>query len=231
MEKQQVIARVRESGLIAVVRAAGLDEASRIVEAFHEGGASAIEITFTVPAALALIEQLARRFEASEVLIGAGTVLDAETARAALLAGARYIVSPHFDRAVVELCHRYRALVVPGTMSVTEIVGALASGADLIKVFPGDVLGPAFLRAVRGPLPQAPLVPSGGVTQDNVGDWIDAGAVALSVGRPLMEGLAPRDHAGLVARTRAFMARIGCARDKLAAKAASVVPLAGARLD
>lgn len=229
MDQDQIVARIRENALIAVVRAEGIDDAARIVDAVHEGGAAAIEITFTVPRALDLIEQLARRFEGGDVLIGAGTVLDVQTARAALLAGARYIVSPHFDPDIVRLCHRYRTLAMPGTMSVTEIVGALASGAEMIKVFPGDVLGPAFLRAVRGPLPHAPLVPSGGVTPDNVAELIDAGAVALAVGRPLMEGLSARDHAGLVARTRAFMARIRAAREKPRAQAAAAAPPASSR--
>lgn len=212
MDKTEVVSRIRDSGLVAVVRAESADEAIAIAEACREGGAAAIEITFTVPGALGVIERLANRFSAGEILVGAGTVLDPATARAALLAGARYCVSPHLDPTIVETCHRYRAAVMPGTMSVTEIVRALELGADLIKVFPGDVLGPAFLRAVRGPLPQAPLSPSGGVTLDNVADWIGAGAVALSVGRPLMEGIARGDHAGLAKRTRLFLDRIAAAR-------------------
>lgn len=214
MDKDQITRSIRESGLIAVVRTEKSDDAVRIVEACREGGAVAIEITFTVPGALELIGGLAKRFAGSSVLIGAGTVLDAATARLALLAGAQYIVSPHFDPQIVDTCHRYRAPVVPGTMSVTEIVRALECGADMIKVFPGDVLKPIFLQAVRGPLPQAPLVPSGGVTLQNIPDWIDAGAVALSVGRPLMDGLEPRDGPGLAQRTRSFISAIRAAREK-----------------
>lgn len=217
MDKELITRSIRESGLIAVVRADNADDATRIVEACREGGALAIEITFTVPRALDLIERLVQRFAGSDVLIGAGTVLDAATARMALLAGARYVVSPHFDPEIVETCHRYRAPVVPGTMSVTEIVQALESGADMIKVFPGDVLRPVFLRAVRGPLPQAPLVPSGGVTLDNVSEWIEAGAVAVCVGRPLMDGLEAGDSRGLAARTRKFLSAIRDAREKQAA--------------
>jgi len=219
MDRQAIVARIIESGLVAVVRAENADEAARIAEACREGGAVAIEITFTVPGALKVIEALANRFSGGEILIGAGTVLDQETARAALLAGAQYIVSPHFDPTIVKLCHRYRVPAMPGTMSVTEIVHALESGADLIKVFPGDVLGPQFLRAVRGPLPHALLAPSGGVTLENVADWIDAGAAALSVGRPLMAGIAPRDSRGLAKRTREFVQRIRDARANLAASA------------
>jgi 2-dehydro-3-deoxyphosphogluconate aldolase / (4S)-4-hydroxy-2-oxoglutarate aldolase len=212
MDKTQIIERITSSGLVVVVRADSPEQALTVAEACREGGAAAVEITFTVPGALGLIERLASRFAGGEILIGAGTVLDPETARAALLAGARFIVSPHFDPAIVELCHRYRAPVMPGTMSVTEIVRALQSGADLIKVFPGDVLGPQFLRAVRGPLPHAPLSPSGGVTLENVGEWIDAGAVALSVGRPLMAGIDPGDSKALAKRTAAFLERIATAR-------------------
>jgi 2-dehydro-3-deoxyphosphogluconate aldolase / (4S)-4-hydroxy-2-oxoglutarate aldolase len=216
MDKSQIVQRITGSGLVVVVRAESAEQAIRIAEACREGGAAAIEITFTVPGALGVIERLANRFAGGEILVGAGTVLDAQTARAALLAGARYVVSPHFDPAIVALCHRYRAPVMPGTMSVTEIVRALESGADLIKVFPGDVLGPAFLRAVRGPLPHAPLSPSGGVTLENVADWIDAGAVALSVGRPLMQGIAAGDGDALAKRTAEFLGRIAAARARAA---------------
>lgn len=214
MDKQDIIKRITDSGLVAVVRAESAQQAMGIAEACAEGGAAAIEITFTVPGALGVIEALARRFSRGEILIGAGTVLDPETARAALLSGAQYVVSPHFDPEIVKLCHRYRAPVMPGTMSVTEIVRALESGADMIKVFPGDVLGPQFLRAVRGPLPHAPLAPSGGVSFENIPDWIDAGAVALSVGRPLMAGIDPNDGKALAARTRQFIERIQEARAK-----------------
>ena len=212
MDKQSIVARIVDSGLVAVVRAENAEQATAIADACAEGGAAAIEITFTVPGALGVIEALARRYAGGEILIGAGTVLDSETARAALLSGAQYVVSPHFDAEIVGLCHRYRAPVMPGTMSVTEIVRALEAGADIIKVFPGDVLGPQFLRAVRGPLPQAPLAPSGGVTYENIPDWIGAGAVALSVGRPLMAGIAPGDGKALAARTRQFIERIREAR-------------------
>lgn len=140
MDRQAIVARIIESGLVAVVRAENADEAARIAEACREGGAVAIEITFTVPGALKVIEALANRFSGGEILIGAGTVLDQETARAALLAGAQYIVSPHFDPTIVKLCHRYRVPAMPGTMSVTEIVHALESGADLIRCFPATSL-------------------------------------------------------------------------------------------
>jgi 2-dehydro-3-deoxyphosphogluconate aldolase/(4S)-4-hydroxy-2-oxoglutarate aldolase len=212
MDKQAIISRITGSGLVAVVRAQSAEQAFALADACAEGGAAAIEITFTVPGAPGVIEALARRYARGEILVGAGTVLDPETARVALLSGAQYVVSPHFDPQIVALCHRYRAPVMPGTMSVTEIVRALESGADMIKVFPGEVLGPQFLRAVRGPLPHAPLAPSGGVSYENIPDWIDAGAVALSVGRPLTAGIDPGDGKALAARTRQFIERIREAR-------------------
>ncbi|MGA2183894.1 MAG: bifunctional 2-keto-4-hydroxyglutarate aldolase/2-keto-3-deoxy-6-phosphogluconate aldolase, partial [Bryobacteraceae bacterium] len=177
----KILGRIVESGLVAVVRASSSDEAARIAEACALGGVGAIEITLTVPGALRVIEDLVARHGAESILVGAGTVLDAETARLAILAGAQFIVSPSLDAATGRLCNRYGIPWMPGAQTVREVIEAMELGADIVKVFPGEVLGPGFIRAVKGPLPQASLMPTGGVTLENAGEWIQAGAVALGV--------------------------------------------------
>ena len=185
MTKEDVLTRIRSTGVVAVVRAETGDEAARIADACLAGGLQAIEITFTVQGALNVLRDLRRRYRDDEILLGAGTVLDPETARAALLEGANYIVAPSLNLETVRLCHRYRVACMPGAMTVREVVDVMESGADVVKVFPGESLGPTFIRAVRGPLPQACLMPTGGVSLDNAADWIRAGAIAVGVGGQL----------------------------------------------
>lgn len=208
MEKYRYMQRIEEGGIIAVVRAESPQQALRIARAVHAGGIDLIEITMTVPGAPAVIGELARAFGDGEIVIGAGTVLDSETARAAILEGAQFIVSPHLDRAVIRLCNRYRMLCMPGAGSVTEVVGAMEAGADLIKVFPGNILGPGFIRAVRGPLPQALLIPTGGVSLENVGRWIESGCFAVGVGGELTAGAGEGDFARVTATARRFVEKI-----------------------
>jgi 2-dehydro-3-deoxyphosphogluconate aldolase/(4S)-4-hydroxy-2-oxoglutarate aldolase len=186
ISKVKVLGRIVESGLVAVIRASSSDEAAHIADACAAGGVGAIEITLTVPGALRAIEELAARD--SSILVGAGTVLDPETARMAILAGAQFIVSPAIDAATARLCNRYGIPWMPGAQTVGEIIEAMELGADIVKIFPGEVLGPGFIRAVKGPLPQASLMPTGGVTLENAGEWIQAGAVALGVGGGLTKG-------------------------------------------
>lgn len=212
MNRHNVIQRIEESGLIAVVRASDAEQALRIAEACRLGGAAAIEITFTVPGAAAVIERLAGAYTRGEILIGAGTVLDPATARIAILAGAQYVVSPMLNPQVVETCHRYGIASMPGAMTVREIVECMECGADAVKVFPGEVLGPAFIKAVRGPLPQAMLVPTGGVSLDNVGAWIAAGCLAVGVGGNLTAGARTGEYDAVTAMTRRFVEAIAAAR-------------------
>lgn len=212
MEKAEVILSLRQAGLIAVIRATGADQARRLCEACLEGGITAVELTFTVPGAAALLGELSRRYDGTGALVGAGSVLDPETARLALLEGAQFIVCPALHLPTLTLCHRYRAVCLPGAMSVTEVVAGLEAGADLIKVFPGEVLGPAFVRAVRGPLPQALLVPTGGVNLANVPDWIAAGAAALAVGGALTAGAETGDWARVTRQARALGDAVRAAR-------------------
>src|SRR5262249_27793158 len=161
--KWETLSKLTKAGLIAVVRATSAEEADKIARACMEGGVEAIEITFTVPGALDVIAGLTKRFSKEGLLIGAGTVLDEETARAAILAGAQFIVSPGLNARAAQLCRRYQVPYMPGAGSIEGILRALEKGADIVKVFPGEILGPTFVKAVLGPLPHAPLMPTGGV--------------------------------------------------------------------
>ncbi len=211
-QKWKIINRITESGLVVVVRADNNDTAKRIAAACLEGGAAAIEVTYTVPGATGVIEGLIKEYSGS-IIIGAGTVLDPETARIAILAGAQYIVSPYLDPETIKLCNRYQVPCMPGIMTVKEAVEAMECGADILKLFPGEVFGPRMIKAVKGPLPQANIMPTGGVSIDNVSDWIKAGAAALGVGGNLTAGAASGDYAGITRLASEFVARIREARN------------------
>jgi 2-dehydro-3-deoxyphosphogluconate aldolase/(4S)-4-hydroxy-2-oxoglutarate aldolase len=220
--KLQVLSRITESGLVAIVRTDDSATASHIVEACAQGGATAVEITFTVPAAAAVIEELARRYPADQIALGAGTVLDPETARIAILAGAQFVVSPSLSTDTARLCNRYQIPYLPGASTIREIVEAMESGADIIKIFPGETLGPAFVKAARAPLPQASLMPTGGVSIDNAGEWIAAGSVALGVGGHLTAGAKTGDFKSITHLAGRFIAAIREARGRNIARGNSV---------
>lgn len=187
MDKPQVISRIRDVGVVPVIRAESADEASRAIDAIRAGGVSVLEITMTVPRAVELIAEVARRAGA-DVVVGAGTVLDAETARACILAGARFIVSPSLNLDTIACCRRYGIAVAPGALTPTEVVTAWQAGADLVKVFPcGALGGPGYIKALKAPLPQIELCPTGGVTLENAADFIKAGASVLGVGADLVD--------------------------------------------
>jgi len=212
MMKLKVLQKIVDSGLVAVVRAESSEQAVRITEACAEGGVAAIEITFTVPSAVNVISDLAQRFTADEILIGAGTVLDSETARVATLSGAQFVVSPSLNPETARLCNRYQVPYIPGAGTLKEVIEGMECGADIVKVFPGETLGPAFVKAVRGPLPRAPLMPTGGVSLENVGEWIQAGCVAVGVGGSLTAGAKMSDFQSISEMSRQFVARIRQAR-------------------
>ena len=212
MMKLKVLGKIVDSGLVAVVRGESSEQAARIVDACAQGGVAAVEITFTVPGAANVIADLSRRFSAGEILVGAGTVLDPETARAAILSGAQFVVSPCLNLETARLCNRYQVPYMPGAGSVKEVVEAMECGADLVKVFPGETLGPAFVKAVRGPLPHASLMPTGGVALENVAEWIQAGCVAVGVGGNLTAGAKKGDFQSITELARQFIARIRQAR-------------------
>ena len=214
MDKEHVLARIRDVGVVAVVRAESSDQAQRITEACLAGGVTAIEVTFTVPHAHRVIADLRRRFSDNEIVLGAGTVLDPETARIAILEGATYVVAPTLNLETVRLCHRYRIACMPGVQTITEVITALESGVDIIKVFPGELAGPAFLKSVHGPLPQACLMPTGGVSVENVAEWIDAGAVAVGAGSQLTAGAKTGDYDKVTWMARQFVEAVKAARTK-----------------
>ena len=189
MKRLEMIRKISEAGLVAVIRATSKEEGIKIVDAVKKGGIRAIEITMTVPGAVEIIKELSEIYKDDEdMLIGAGTVLDPETARACILAGAKYIVSPSLNVETVKLCNRYRIAVMPGIMTVKEAIEALELGVEIIKVFPGNAFGPSIISSFKGPLPQGNFMPTGGVSLDNVKDWIKAGAVAVGTGGDLTSG-------------------------------------------
>jgi 2-dehydro-3-deoxyphosphogluconate aldolase/(4S)-4-hydroxy-2-oxoglutarate aldolase len=212
-KKWDIIKKITDSGLVVVVRASNSDEAKKITDACLKGGAAAIEITYTVPGATKLIEDLAKEY-AGQIIIGAGTVLDSETARIAILSGAQYVVSPFLSRDTLKLCNRYQVPCMPGVMTIEGVVEAMELGADILKVFPGEAFGPGIIKAIKGPLPQASLMPTGGVSIDNVGEWIKAGAVAVGVGGSLTSGAKTGDFASIARLASEFVARIREARQK-----------------
>ncbi len=205
MKKYEVLKKIADKGIVAVIRAESPDKAVRITEACLEGGVNSIEITFTVPSAHRLIEEMAKRFQGEDVLLGAGTVLDAETARIAILNGANYIVSPALDLDTVKLCNRYQVPCMPGAMTVREVIMAMEAGADIVKVFPGNAFGPQIIKAIKGPLPQASLMPTGGVDLSNAAEWLKAGSIALGAGGALTAGAKTGDYKKVTRTAKEFV--------------------------
>jgi 2-dehydro-3-deoxyphosphogluconate aldolase / (4S)-4-hydroxy-2-oxoglutarate aldolase len=186
MTKDDLVREIEASGVIAIVRFDRSEDLVQVARAVRAGGVRAIEFTMTTPNALDIIEQAAREF-GQDVLLGAGTVLDPETARAAILAGAQFIVAPTLNPQVIETCRRYSKAVIPGAFTPTEILTAWECGADFVKVFPAEFGGPEYLKAVLAPLPQVKLIPVGGVSLENTGAFIKAGASAVAVGGNLVK--------------------------------------------
>lgn len=203
-KKAEQLKQIYETGIIAVIRAENEDKALKITEAIRKGGLKNIEITMTVPGALNVIKTLSDEFQ-DEVLIGAGSVLDSETARACLLQGAEYIVSPTLDEETIKLCNRYNKIVMPGAMSVNEVKYAMELGADIVKVFPASLFGPKIIKSIKGPIPQANLLPTGGINLDNVSDYIKADSFAVGVGSSLTKDAKEDNYKKVTEVTRKFM--------------------------
>lgn len=212
-ERAAVVERVRALGAVAVIRMKDPEKLLHVVEAFAEGGVRAIEVTMTVPGAIEMIRRVAARF-GDDVVLGVGSVLTPETATEAVAAGARYVVTPVMKPAVVAAAHAAGAAAMPGAMTPTECQAAHEAGADVVKVFPADVVGMPFFKAVLAPLPHLKLMPTGGVTLDNAGDWLRAGAVAVGVGGALVDPKAIEggDYARLSDNARRLAASIAAAR-------------------
>ncbi|RIL69180.1 bifunctional 4-hydroxy-2-oxoglutarate aldolase/2-dehydro-3-deoxy-phosphogluconate aldolase [Staphylococcus devriesei] len=185
MNKFNTLKNLHDNYLVAVVRGKSKKQALGYVEQIIEGGILNIEVTFTTPQAEIVIQELKENYKDKEVIIGAGTVLDEVTARIAIMNGASYIVSPHFDVKIAEMCNLYNTPYLPGCGSVTEITQALKAGVDVVKLFPGDLLGAKYIKNVHGPLPQVEMMPSGGVSIDNMHEWYQQGAFAVGIGSAL----------------------------------------------
>ncbi|MCC7086878.1 MAG: bifunctional 2-keto-4-hydroxyglutarate aldolase/2-keto-3-deoxy-6-phosphogluconate aldolase [Pirellulales bacterium] len=198
--------RILASGVVAVLRATSGELLIDVAEALLAGGVDAIEVTFTVPRAHRVLEQVSDRF-GDQIALGAGTVLDSETARAAILAGARFIVGPNVNFDVIRLCRRYGCPVMPGALTPTEIISAWEAGADVVKIFPSELTGPAYLKAIRAPLPQVRLMPTGGVNLKTAADFIKAGACALGIGGSLVDAksVASKDFAKITDLARQYI--------------------------
>lgn len=189
MDKIEAVQKIKEIGVVAVIRGNSAEEAVTMADACIKGGVTAIELAFTTPKAHKVIEILADTYKDNpDVIIGAGTCLDAITARIAILSGAQFVVSPALDVETIKLCNRYRIAVMPGTTTLNGVLEALEYGADVVKIFPGEILGMKAIKAIHGPIPQALLMPTGGVNAENAGEWIKAGCIAVGAGGALTGG-------------------------------------------
>lgn len=204
--KNRVHSRIVESGVVAVLRGIETGTAIEVAEALHAGGIDAIEVTADTPNAVEMIADLSTAFDDTEVTVGAGTVLDSETATATIRAGAEFVVSPTLSQDVIETANRYDAVSAPGVLTPTEALTAIEYGADLVKVFPAASVGPEYIASIRGPLDQLPIIPTGGVNLDNAAAFIEAGARAVGVGSALVddEAIAAGDYDSLTDTARVF---------------------------
>jgi 2-dehydro-3-deoxyphosphogluconate aldolase / (4S)-4-hydroxy-2-oxoglutarate aldolase len=209
LNADQNLQRVLDRTIVAVIRSESPDLLVDVAEALLSGGVEVMEVTFTVPRATRVIEKVADKL-GSRVLLGAGTVLDPETARAAFLAGAEFIVSPAVNASVIQMCRRYSKLCMPGAFTPTEVVAAWEAGADIVKIFPSDLVGPKYLRLLHGPLPHVRLMPTGGVNLDTAAEFLEAGACALGVGSSLVDqkALAGGDLKKIEGLAKQFVAKV-----------------------
>ncbi len=189
MEKNIVLTKIEKLGIVPVIRAEEKSQAVNITEAVKDGGIKVLEITMTVPGAISVIKELSDKYrDDPEITIGAGSILDGETARNAILAGAEFVVGPSLNQEMIEVANRYQKVVIPGAMTPTEVVKAMEAGADVVKIFPAALFGPKIIKAIKGPIPQAKLLPTGGVNHDNVKEWFKAGSFAVGAGSAIVSG-------------------------------------------
>ncbi|ASS89884.1 bifunctional 2-keto-4-hydroxyglutarate aldolase/2-keto-3-deoxy-6-phosphogluconate aldolase [Aeribacillus pallidus] len=212
IKKIETLRKIIDLGVVAVVRAEQEEEAKRISNACIEGGIKVIEITLTVPGATEVISSLKSQFASEGVVIGAGSVLDCETARIAILAGAEYIVSPCFDKNTAKLCNRYQTPYMPGCMTITEMKTALEYGVEIIKLFPGNHFTPSIIKSIKGPIPQVSIMPTGGVNLQNAYEWIKNGAIAIGVGSELTKPAREGKYQEITALARQYCAIVKEAR-------------------
>jgi len=219
MTKQQILSSIIDIGIVPVVRTTSAESAIRAVEAIYEGGIRAAEITMTVPGAIKALEKVAEAL-GDKIVLGAGTVLDAETARIAMLAGAEFFVSPSLKLETIEVAKRYSKVVMPGALTPTEVLAAWDAGADIVKIFPcGNVGGPKYIKALRAPFPHIEMIPTGGVNLETAGDFLKAGACAVAVGAELVDAKAVKEgrYEVIVEKARQYLAVVAKARAEMAA--------------
>lgn len=201
MVKTETLAAIKSSKVVAVIRGNSAEEAIALSNAAIEGGIHLIELTYTTPNT----QQVLETFRNSDAVVGAGTVLDAETARHAILNGAKFVVGPQFSKEVAKVCNRYAIPYFPGCMTIQEMVSALEYGCDVIKLFPANNFKPSFIKSVKGPLPHVQIMPTGGINTDNIGEWLDAGAIAVGIGSDLNKAYATGGHAAVVEASRKYV--------------------------
>ena len=212
MKRMAIVNQIIEYGVVAVIRGDSKDQAIKTVDAVKAGGIKVMEVTMTVPGAVDIIKELCELNKDHEIIIGAGTVLDSETARACILAGAEFIVSPYMNLDVVRMCNRYRIAVMPAATTVRDAIEGLEAGAEIIKIFPAGLFGPSIISNFKGPLPQGNYMPTGGVTVDNLKDWIKAGAVAVGIGSDLSKGAKTGDYELVKKTAESFVSELKKAR-------------------
>lgn len=208
MKRNQILNKLSQVGVVAVLRADSKEEALKVSHAVVEGGMKGLELTFTVPQADEVIRELVETYkDQPDIVVGAGTVLDATTARLAIMAGAEYIVSPAFDKETAEICNLYQIPYLPGCMTITEMKTALKAGVDILKLFPGSAYGPSIVGAFKAPMPQLNIMPTGGVSLENMSDWFKAGVVAVGVGGNLLAPAKTGDFDKVTEMAAAYMAK------------------------
>ncbi|RBP79619.1 bifunctional 4-hydroxy-2-oxoglutarate aldolase/2-dehydro-3-deoxy-phosphogluconate aldolase [Marinomonas rhizomae] len=212
-KKFENLKAIADTGILLIIRLDDEQEALAVAEAAIAGGIKALEITLSVPNALGIISTLSKKYKQQGILIGAGTVLDAETARAAILAGAELLVSPHVTGGMIQVANRYQVVSVCGAYTPTEVVAAMEAGADIVKLFPADMLGPQYVKTIKAPLEQAPIAPTGGVTPENVGEWLAAGCVSVGVGSFISKAAqGTGDYSKVTEAAKVFLTAVANAR-------------------
>lgn len=214
MRREEILRSIKDAGVVAVVRGDSKEEAIKIVDAVSKGGIKVMELTMTVPNPIDVVKEVAEKYKGTDVIVGAGTVLDTETARACILAGAQFIVSPSLDIETLKLCNRYKVLVMPGVMTVKDAITAFEYGVDVVKVFPANLYGPSVIKSFKGPLPQGDFMPTGGVTVDNLHEWVEAGAVVVGTGGDLTKGAKTGDYELVEKTAKEFVEAFRRAKEK-----------------
>lgn len=205
MRREEVLGKIKEAGVVAVVRGDSKEQGLKIVEAAIKGGIKVMELTMTVPNPVEFLREVAEKYRDTDIIVGAGTVLDAETARACILAGAEFIVSPSLDIDTLKLCNRYKVCVMPGVMTVKDAITAMEYGVDVVKIFPANLYGPSVIKSFKGPLPQGDFMPTGGVTVENLHEWFEAGAVVVGTGGSLTKGAKTGDYDAVEKEAKRFI--------------------------